>query len=149
MTRLNALNPKIKAMCHPPWSPFLWSHHQKFVVVDDVVGFVGGVDLCFGRWEDNEYSVVDVGGGGEGEGRGEKFPGRDYLNFNVPGATETNGGWEEEVLDRKIYPRTPWFVFWILLLFFILLLSFSFSFSSPSSFFPPKKKSQNTKYKKA
>ena len=152
--RLNSLNPKIKAMCHPPWlvylfifsldfvtsffflsfpsflrSPFLWSHHQKFVVVDDLVAFVGGVDLCFGRYEDKDYSVVDQGKGEEGWGGGfEKFPGRDYLNFNVPGATETNGSWDEEVLDRNIYPRTPWYLFSFLFFSFLFFCFLFFSF---------------------
>jgi len=28
--------------------------------------------------------------------------------MNTPGATETNGPWDEELLDRKLFPRTPW-----------------------------------------
>jgi phospholipase D1/2 len=31
------------------------SHHQKFVVVDGAVGFVGGIDLCDARWDDCEH----------------------------------------------------------------------------------------------
>jgi len=31
--------------------PLTGSHHQKVVVVDDAVGFVGGIDLTHGRWD--------------------------------------------------------------------------------------------------
>ena len=29
---------------------FLWSHHEKLVVIDQTLAFVGGIDLAFGRW---------------------------------------------------------------------------------------------------
>ena len=31
------------------------SHHQKFVVVDGAIGFIGGIDLCDARWDDNDH----------------------------------------------------------------------------------------------
>ena len=36
---------------HPPSG----SHHQKVVVVDDAVAFVGGLDLTHGRWDTREH----------------------------------------------------------------------------------------------
>ncbi|MDB5917658.1 MAG: phospholipase active site motif protein 6 [Massilia sp.] len=35
-----------------------YSHHQKFVVVDGRIGFLGGIDLSHGRWETPEFDVV-------------------------------------------------------------------------------------------
>ena len=35
--------------------PFSGSHHQKVVVVDDAVAFVGGMDLTHGRWDTHEH----------------------------------------------------------------------------------------------
>ena len=35
-----------------------YSHHQKFVVVDGGVGFIGGIDLSYGRWDTAEFDVV-------------------------------------------------------------------------------------------
>jgi len=32
------------------------SHHQKFVVVDGHIGFLGGIDLCERRWDDRQHS---------------------------------------------------------------------------------------------
>ena len=31
------------------------SHHQKFVVVDGVVGFLGGIDICDARWDECDH----------------------------------------------------------------------------------------------
>lgn len=31
------------------------SHHQKFAVIDGAVAFVGGLDLCSGRWDDRDH----------------------------------------------------------------------------------------------
>jgi phospholipase D1/2 len=28
---------------------YLWAHHEKIVVVDQLYAFVGGIDLCYGR----------------------------------------------------------------------------------------------------
>ncbi len=36
------------------------SHHQKIVVVDDRVAFVGGLDFAFGRWDTSEHRPADV-----------------------------------------------------------------------------------------
>ena len=30
---------------------YLWAHHEKIVVVDQTYAFVGGIDLCYGRYE--------------------------------------------------------------------------------------------------
>ena len=43
------------------------SHHQKFVVVDGAVGFLGGIDICDARWDDCRHespnpSRVNLGG---------------------------------------------------------------------------------------
>lgn len=36
-------------------SPLYGAHHQKFVVVDGVVGFTGGMDVCDCRWDDRDH----------------------------------------------------------------------------------------------
>ncbi len=35
------------------------SHHQKFVIVDGRLAFVGGTDLCRSRWDDRRHSIVN------------------------------------------------------------------------------------------
>jgi len=38
-----------------------WSHHEKSVIIDQSVGFMGGIDLCFGRWDDDHHRLFDLG----------------------------------------------------------------------------------------
>lgn len=42
-------------------SVMLWAHHEKLVIVDQNVAFVGGIDLCYGRWDDNYHKLTDLG----------------------------------------------------------------------------------------
>ena len=54
----------------------MWSHHEKIVCVDQSVAFVGGLDLCFGRWDNAKHSLFDD--------EDPKFPGfkdASHMNF--------------------------------------------------------------------
>ncbi|XP_023379851.1 phospholipase D1 [Pteropus vampyrus] len=54
----------LKVMRHPDHvssSVYLWAHHEKLVIIDQSVAFVGGIDLAYGRWDDNEHRLTDVG----------------------------------------------------------------------------------------
>ncbi|XP_060005985.1 phospholipase D1 isoform X2 [Lagenorhynchus albirostris] len=58
------LHPNIKVMRHPDHvssSVYLWAHHEKLIIIDQSVAFVGGIDLAYGRWDDNEHRLTDVG----------------------------------------------------------------------------------------
>ena len=54
---VSSLRRLLKVIRHPDHGPrggvFLWSHHEKTVVIDQKIAFVGGIDLCFGRWDDD------------------------------------------------------------------------------------------------
>ncbi|CAF1160558.1 unnamed protein product, partial [Didymodactylos carnosus] len=39
----------------------LWSHHEKCVIIDQKIAFIGGIDLCYGRWDDDLMRLVDLG----------------------------------------------------------------------------------------
>ncbi|XP_058077635.1 phospholipase D zeta 1-like isoform X4 [Magnolia sinica] len=78
---------------------YLWSHHEKIVIVDYQVCYIGGLDLCFGRYDTFEHKVGDY--------PPQIWPGKDYYN---PRESEPNS-WEDTMkdeLDRKKYPRMPW-----------------------------------------
>ena len=45
-------NPNIKIIRHPT-TMTMWSHHEKCVIIDQSIAFMGGIDLCFGRWDDD------------------------------------------------------------------------------------------------
>ncbi|KAI3459247.1 hypothetical protein Pfo_015910 [Paulownia fortunei] len=78
---------------------YLWSHHEKIVIVDHQICFIGGLDLCFGRYDSGEHKV--------GDHPSQIWPGKDYYN---PRESEPNS-WEDTMkdeLDRLKYPRMPW-----------------------------------------
>uniref|UniRef100_A0A146LLZ0 Phospholipase n=2 Tax=Lygus hesperus TaxID=30085 RepID=A0A146LLZ0_LYGHE len=57
-------NSNIKVLRHPDHAKagvFLWAHHEKMVVIDQSVAFVGGIDLCYGRWDDYKHRLTDLG----------------------------------------------------------------------------------------
>lgn len=65
--KLEALSPNIQCIRHPnKWfggsTAVLWSHHEKLVVIDRNMVFLGGVDLAFQRWDNERHSVVDEDG---------------------------------------------------------------------------------------
>ena len=54
----------VKVMRHPDHVSsvvILWAHHEKMVAIDQSVAFVGGLDLAFGRWDDSQYRLTDLG----------------------------------------------------------------------------------------
>ena len=58
-------NANIKLLRHPRNNGAIisfWSHHEKSVIIDQSIAFLGGIDLCFGRWDDDQYRLVDLGG---------------------------------------------------------------------------------------
>ncbi|XP_072234497.1 phospholipase D1 isoform X2 [Leuresthes tenuis] len=58
------LHSNIKVMRHPDHvssAVYLWAHHEKIIVIDQSVAFVGGIDLAYGRWDDKEHRLTDIG----------------------------------------------------------------------------------------
>lgn len=37
-----------------------WAHHEKLCLVDGHTAFMGGLDLCYGRWDTNQHSIADA-----------------------------------------------------------------------------------------
>ncbi|OQR96436.1 phospholipase D, Pi-PXPH-PLD [Thraustotheca clavata] len=77
----------------------MWSHHEKIVCIDQHVAFVGGLDLCFGRWDTPNHDLYD--------NSGTIYPGKDYSNPRIKDFIEVNKP-EEDLMDRQAHPRMPW-----------------------------------------
>lgn len=64
-TTLMGLHPNIKVLRHPDHLPgagvIYWAHHEKLVAIDQKVAFIGGLDLCFGRWDNHLHRLTDFG----------------------------------------------------------------------------------------
>lgn len=62
--KLVELHENIKVLRHPDHALsgiILWAHHEKIVVVDQTYGYLGGIDLCYGRWDDHNHRLTDLG----------------------------------------------------------------------------------------
>jgi hypothetical protein len=46
---------------HLPGGTVLWAHHEKLICIDQNIAFVGGVDLCYGRWDNCNHVLTDYG----------------------------------------------------------------------------------------
>ncbi|NXK37770.1 PLD2 Phospholipase, partial [Piprites chloris] len=122
------LHPNIKVMRHPDHvssSVYLWAHHEKLVIVDQSVAFVGGIDLAYGRWDDDEHRLTDVGSVkrmtavksvstanlavsvGELLGETRFWHGKDYCNFVFKDWVQLDKPFAD-FIDRYTTPRMPW-----------------------------------------
>lgn len=93
---------------------FFWAHHEKICIVDHTVAFVGGIDLCFGRWDTPQHTVVDDKLTGFEPSDKPKdadycqlWPGKDYSNPRVQDFYALDKPYEE-MYDRYKVPRMPW-----------------------------------------
>jgi phospholipase D1/2 len=93
---------------------FFWAHHEKICIVDHTVAFVGGVDLCFGRWDTPQHSLSDDKLTGYEDSAAPKdsdhlqlWPGKDYSNPRVQDFYALDKPYEE-MYDRTKVPRMPW-----------------------------------------
>ncbi|KAI9851250.1 MAG: Phospholipase D1 [Thelocarpon superellum] len=93
---------------------FFWAHHEKICVVDHTVAFVGGIDLCFGRWDTPQHSVADdkltgfeASDAPKDADHCQLWPGKDYSNPRVQDFYALDKPYEE-MYDRTKVPRMPW-----------------------------------------
>jgi phospholipase D1/2 len=60
--KLESLHENIYVIRHPFLDPFNWSHHQKIVVIDQQIAFVGGNDfqVTLPKNQDLIFVLVDM-----------------------------------------------------------------------------------------
>lgn len=96
---------RIRIIRHPHRSivgrQFLWSHHEKVIVIDHYLAFLGGLDLCFGRWDTSKHSLY------EEAPSGDLWPGIDYSNCRIADFTDVDNV-SRDSIDRRKVPRMPW-----------------------------------------
>ncbi|KAN0081757.1 hypothetical protein V8E54_003055 [Elaphomyces granulatus] len=81
-----------------------WAHHEKLCLIDGKIAFMGGLDLCFGRWDTYQHAITDVHPTDLNE---IVFPGQDYNNARVLDF-ENVAHWDQNQLDRKVTSRMGW-----------------------------------------
>ena len=83
---------------------FYWAHHEKFIVIDYNLAFIGGLDLCFGRWDNHQHPLADVHPEGVAT---EIWPGQDFNNNRVMDFQSVQD-WKSNELSKAEYGRMPW-----------------------------------------
>ncbi|KAK6455580.1 phospholipase D [Scheffersomyces xylosifermentans] len=98
---------------------YFWAHHEKLCIIDQTVAFVGGIDLCYGRYDTPDHVLVDdsdINFNTLGHDdrptteefiRFQTFPGKDYSNPRVKDFSNLDKPYES-MYDRNIVPRMPW-----------------------------------------
>lgn len=93
---------------------FFWAHHEKLCIVDHIVAFCGGVDLCFGRWDTPQHRVMDdkvtgleLDDSPRDVDNCQLWPGKDYSNPRVQDFFKLDEPYGE-MYNRQKIPRMPW-----------------------------------------
>ncbi|KIW97916.1 uncharacterized protein Z519_01500 [Cladophialophora bantiana CBS 173.52] len=81
-----------------------WAHHEKLCLIDDRIAFMGGLDLCFGRWDTNQHSIADAHPSNMND---IVFPGQDYNNARVMDFSDVAQPFQNK-LDRTKNSRMGW-----------------------------------------
>ncbi|KAI0310875.1 phospholipase D/nuclease, partial [Amylostereum chailletii] len=106
---LEALHPNIAVMRHPDHigskdNVEFWSHHEKVVVVDNHRACIGGLDICFGRWDTNNHPLADAH---PTDFSKTLFPGQDYNNARILDFQDVYN-YVSGTIDITQSPRMPW-----------------------------------------
>ncbi|OCK78885.1 phospholipase D/nuclease [Lepidopterella palustris CBS 459.81] len=81
-----------------------WAHHEKLCLVDGSIAFMGGLDLCYGRWDTNQHFIADAH---PGDLDRIVFPGQDYNNARIMDFQDV-ANWQNNKLDRTKSSRMGW-----------------------------------------
>ena len=101
---LEPLHPNIKVERHPlGCTDLLWSHHEKLVIIDQIIGYVGGLDLCWGRWDTHAHPLYEKAN----DEQEYYFPGIDYSNARIRDFDKVDN-YLNESCDRATEVRMPW-----------------------------------------
>ncbi|KAH6665713.1 hypothetical protein B0J14DRAFT_643518 [Halenospora varia] len=81
-----------------------WAHHEKLCLIDGRTAFMGGLDLCFGRWDTNSHPLADAH---PIDVNKALFPGQDFNNARVYDFEDVTN-WDKNKLDRLTNSRMGW-----------------------------------------
>lgn len=81
-----------------------WAHHEKLCLIDGETAFMGGLDLCYGRWDTNQHNLSDVHPASLDS---IVFPGQDYNNARILDFQNVSNP-ENNALDRTKSSRMGW-----------------------------------------
>ncbi|KAF8535067.1 hypothetical protein BDD12DRAFT_754061, partial [Trichophaea hybrida] len=81
-----------------------FAHHEKLCLIDDEIAFMGGLDLCFGRFDTNEHPIADAH---PNDVNAIIFPGQDYNNARLLDFQHVDK-YEDNTVSRLEISRMGW-----------------------------------------
>ncbi|EEB06478.2 phospholipase D [Schizosaccharomyces japonicus yFS275] len=118
---LQLLHPNIyviRSPSHLRQSTLFWAHHEKLLVIDNIITFIGGIDLCFGRYDTSQHILRDdknFGFDGESDSQRtldnaftcQTWPGKDYSNPRIHDFFDLTHPYKT-MYDRNEITRMGW-----------------------------------------
>ena len=83
---------------------FLWSYNEKLVIIDQNIGYVGGLDLCWGRWDTHKHPIFEA----QNNQQEYYFPGIDYSNPRIRNFDKVENYLVENCKRDIFEVRMPW-----------------------------------------
>ena len=102
-TILTNSSPNIRVLRHPRTLISFWSHHEKLIIIDQKIVFMGGLDLAWGRMDFHSHPLLDL----PDNENNVIFPGQDYNNVRLADFRDVDNS-ELCLIDRNTQPRMPW-----------------------------------------
>ncbi|PWN86991.1 phospholipase D/nuclease [Acaromyces ingoldii] len=106
---LEQMHPNIQVFRHPDHlggeQTYFWSHHSKVVCVDNTTACIGGLDICYGRWDTQLHPLSDVHPRETLERT--LFPGQDYNNARVQDFQKVDDFMSNQQSSLRV-GRMPW-----------------------------------------
>ena len=100
----NKLNKNINLIRFPKNSKnVLWTNHEKLVIIDDIMGYVGGFNLCWGSYDNIKHPIYEE----ENKEQIYEFPFKDYDNQRIA-VEAADGDYTKNNKIRFKEPRLPW-----------------------------------------
>ena len=102
---LNFLHPNIKVRRRPKnkFTLKMWANHEKIVVIDEEIAYVGGIDLFWGRYDNESLPITDE----PNDKNLYIFPGLDYSNDRLKDKTDLKP-FMTDYINRAEFQRMPW-----------------------------------------
>ena len=101
---IKKINKKINIIRYPvDQDTILWSNHEKIVIIDRIIGYVGGYDLCWGRYDTNSHPIFEE----VNEENLYEYPLIDYSNERIISFNKVDN-YIKETVPRISTNRLPW-----------------------------------------
>ncbi|CAG8571695.1 11060_t:CDS:10 [Dentiscutata erythropus] len=104
---ISELDENILVQRHPAHGidgTFFWAHHEKICVIDRHIAFIGGLDLCLGRYDTGRHQLADFS---KISDYYSIWPGQDYSNPRVFDFIEVDKCFSK-LIDKNYVARMPW-----------------------------------------